>query len=268
MSTILLDDRRTRRAKAFAALSPKVVSSEAELKKAFDDAVKNSVKHTWISYAPALTSALIKHATETHSKVLGAGLFAHSLTVRAIPALSSLFRRFAFQDDGAFIAAEDLAEVLHSDNCENLLIGGCVDNETKTITLWRGNLCPLIVPFDAFEKSGDGTEPDFDSFSITDCGQTVQLGKYEAAVDALLYEYDSRYRRTLAKKRLQDEQSFGASLRRLRKQRRLKREDFEPELSAKTVARIEQGKTERVHDKTRAKLAKRLAVKPEEIETF
>jgi len=126
----------------------------------------------------------------------------------------------------------------------------------------------LTVPFSAFEKSGDGTEPDFNAFSVIDCGQTVKLGEYEAAVDALLYEYDPEYRRAMSKKRLQNDQSFGASLRRLRKQRGLRREDFEPDVSAKTVARIEQGKVARIQKATLDSLAKHLAVEPQEIQSF
>jgi hypothetical protein len=126
----------------------------------------------------------------------------------------------------------------------------------------------LTVPFSAFAKSGDGTVPDFDAFSVTDCGQTVKLGNYEAAVDAILYEYDPAYRRTIARTRRQEDRSFGASLRRLRKQRGLRREDFEPAVSAKTVARIEQGKVTRIQERTLRSLAGRLAVDPQEIESF
>ncbi len=87
-------------------------------------------------------------------------------------------------------------------------------------------------------------------------------------MDAILYEYDPEFRRRISKQRLQEDQSFGASLRRLRKQRGLRREDFEPDLSAKTIARIEQGKVKRIQKKTLNALAEHLSVEPEEIETF
>lgn len=166
------------------------------------------------------------------------------------------------------LSADELAEVLQAENRADLLIGGVVNNTTHTITFWRGDLKPLTVPFSSFEKSGDGTEPDFDKFSIIDCGQTVQFGTYEAAVDALLYEHDPRYRRAIAKHRLAEDQTFGAALRRLRKQRGLRREDFEPDLSAKSIARVEQGKVKTVRSKTLAALAKRLDVPPQEIASF
>lgn len=191
-----------------------------------------------------------------------------TLDMKTVPALSSFFRRLAFTLDDGFLPAEELAEVLEADNRSDLFIGGSVNPATDTITFWRGDLQPLTVPFSAFEKSGKGTKPDFSKFSVIDCGQTVELGDYEAAVDAILYEYDPEYRRRIRKQRKQEDPSFGAALRRLRKQRGLRREHFGPELSAKTIARIEQGKVKRVQKKTLNALAAHLSVEPEEIETF
>lgn len=167
-----------------------------------------------------------------------------------------------------FLPAEELLETLAAENREDLFIGGSVDPASQTITLWRGTLDPLTVPFTAFEVSGDGTAPDFLRFSVTDSGQTVRLGEYEAAADALLYEFDPEYRRRINRERQQNEQSFGAALRRLRKQRGLRREDFAPEITARTVARIEQGKVQRIQKKTLECLARRLQVQPDEIATF
>ena len=199
---------------------------------------------------------------------MGFGLFIHGVDIRTIPALSSAFQRIAFAVDGGFIAADELAEVLKAENRANLFIGGMVNQATETITFWRGNLKPLTVPFSAFEKSGDGTKPNFNAFAVIDCGQTVKLGDDEAAVDAILYESDLAYRREINKKRQETEQSFGASLRRLRKQRGLRREDFEPDVSAKTIARIEQEKVKRVQRKTLDVLANRLSVEADEIGTY
>lgn len=262
--TMILLDRATRRTAAFAGMQPQIVSSITDLRDSVAHATKDSL---WVSYASDLTAALVKRATAVPS-TLGVGLFIHSLDMKSIPVLSSLFRRIAYAVDGGFIPAEELAEVLESENCTNLLIGGFVNNATQTITLWRGNLESLTVPFSAFEKSGDGTVPDFSSFSVIDYGQTVKLGNYEAAVDALLYEYDPEFRRASSKKRLQEDRSFGASLRRLRKQRGFRREDFEPDLSAKTVARIEQGKVTRIQKTTLDSLARHLSVDPKEIASF
>lgn len=84
----------------------------------------------------------------------------------------------------------------------------------------------------------------------------------------IAFTADGEYRRVISKKRLQEERSFGASLRRLRKQRGLRRGDFEPDISEKTIARIEQGKVQRVRQKMLAALAKRLKVEPQEISSF
>ena len=51
-------------------------------------------------------------------------------------------------------------------------------------------------------------------------------------------------------------------------QARRPREDFQPDLSAKTIARIEQGRVKRIHSKTLGVLADKLAVTPEEIATY
>lgn len=262
--TMILLDRATKRPAIFAALHPRVVSSLTDLRKTVASATKDSL---WVSYATDLTEALVSGVSAA-PPTLGLGLFIHSLDMKTIPALSSLFRRIAFTADGGFIPAEELAEVLNADNRPDLFIGGFVNQVTETITFWRGNLKSLTVPFSAFERSGDGNEPDFNTFWVIDCGQTVRLGEYEAAVEAILYEYDPEYRRTIYKKRLQEDQSLGASLRRLRKQRGLRREDFEPGVSAKTIARIEQGKVMRIQQKTLNTLANRLSVEPEELATF
>lgn len=261
--TILLD-RAKKRPAIFAALQPHVVSSVGGIR---DCVARASSDSLWLSYSNDLTEALVRQLSTSRSP-LGFGLFVHSMEMKTLPALTSFFRRVAFTTDGGFCPAEELAEILEAENRGDLFLGGSVDRETETITFWRGDLKPLAVPFSSFETSGDGTEPDFDLFSVIDSGQTVRLGDYEAAVDAVLYEHDSEYRRRISKQRLREERSFGASLRRLRKQRGLRREDFEPELSAKTIARIEQGKVQRIHQKTLTAIADRLAVDPREIETF
>ncbi len=261
---VILLDRATTRAAAFAPLAPRVVSSVADLRSSVAHATKDSL---WVSYASDLTAALVKRVN-TGSAPLGVALFIHSLDLKSIPVLSSIFRRIAFTVDGGFIPAEELAEVFDSENRANYFIGGFVNKTTATVTFWRGNLESLTVPFSAFEKSGDGTAPDFNSLLVADCGQTVKLGNYEAAVDAILYERDPEYRRAISRKRLKDDRSFGAALRRLRKQRGLRREDFEPDVSAKTVARIEQGTVVRIRKHTMDCLASHLAVEPQEIASF
>lgn len=157
--------------------------------------------------------------------------------------------------------------MLKAPNCAELFIGGSVDKRSQTVTLWRGNVDSLIVPLSAFPVSEDGVKPNFNKFSVTDYGQTVRFGQYEAAADAILYEYDLDYRRQKTKQRRASERGLGPSIRRLRIQRGLRQQDF-PGIAAKTIARIEQGIVTGVRDSTRSAIAKVLKVEPGELETF
>jgi hypothetical protein len=189
--------RRNKSAATVSKFGPRIVTTELDLRSFIGQASRDSV---WVSYSKELTEVLVKYAATAPCK-MGKGVFVHPIELKMVPVLLSLFHRIAFATDGEFIQAAELAEVLQSNHCANLLIGGFVNDANKTITLWRGNLESLTVPFSAFPKSGNGTGPDFTSFSIVDCGQTVKLGDYEAAVDAILYENDVEYRREIAKKR-------------------------------------------------------------------
>ncbi len=256
--------RGKKRPSSFLSLRPQIVSSKKQLSESVRSATKDSL---WISYEKDLTNDLMRFASKSNSH-LGNGLLIHPLDMNSIPTLTSLFDRLAFKANGGFLPPHELAEVFESENRSDLFIGSSVNSDTETITFWRGDFRSLTVPFSTFNNSGDGTKPDFEECAVIDSGLTVQLGDYEAAVEAILYEHDLEFRRRLSKKRLQEDQSFGASLRRLRKQRGLRREDFEPGICAKTIARIEQGKVSRVQKSTLDVLSSRLGVAPEEIESF
>jgi len=260
--TFLLD-RRTSRAKWFTRLDAENVSSLARIRNSIAHASRDTL---WISFEEALTNTLLK-SVDWPSPSLGIVLLLYRPEAESLPALGDCFREVIFSLNDGFLPLEELGEVLTAEERENLFIGGTLNSKSETITLWRGNLSSLTVPLSAFEPSGNGTKPDFSRFSIADYGHTLKFGDYEAASDAILYEFDPEYRREQAKHRLASEKSFGASLRRLRKQLRLRREDFAP-LSPKTIARIEQGKVERVHERTLATIAKKLGVKPDEIKDY
>lgn len=165
------------------------------------------------------------------------------------------------------LPVHELAEVLEQSNREDFCIGGSVERQHRMVVLVRGNLDVLPVPMASFEATADGVAPDFDDFEVIDYGQTLRFGDYEASFDAVLYEMDQVYRRRLNRKRRKDDRSFGASLRRLRLQRGLGRDDF-PGVSAKSIARIERDEVERSHPRTLEKIAHRLGVDIREIETF
>jgi DNA-binding XRE family transcriptional regulator len=220
-----------------------------------------------------LSASSPRRATDPAAEVrwptrrLGHAVLLHKPNIETLPALRQCFDRVAFAANGGFLPNDELAEALAAENRKDLFIGGTIDQASETLTLWRGNLDSLVVPFSAFSVSGDGVTPNFEQFSVRDYGHTVRLGEYEAATDAVLYEYDRDYRRRRAKQRLKTDQGLGPSIRRLRKQRALHREDFAP-LSPKTIARIEQGRVKSLHRKTRATIARILGVDPAEIETY
>jgi hypothetical protein len=162
---------------------------------------------------------------------------------------------------------DQVLSVLVAIDSPHRFIAGAVDSVSRTVALVRGDRSTLLVPFSYFHVAGDGVKPDFRRLALDDYGNTVKLGDYEASADGILYEHDAAYRRHVGKQRRDSERSFGASLRRLRLQRRLRRSDF-PELSAKTLARIERDEISRPRGKTLEALARRLGVGPEEIETF
>ena len=98
-------------------------------------------------------------------------------------------------------------------------------------------------------------------------GQALRFGEYEAATDAILYEFDPAYRRRLNKHRRATDKGLGASLRRLRKQKRQRRDSFGT-VTAKTIARIERGEVARPHRKTLEAIASKLGVRVADIETY
>ncbi len=260
--TIVLS-RGVTHVRKLAALRPRKVSTIAEVQKSLQEANEPSL---WISFEGALTNELLR-SVRWPSKSLGHALLLHRANLASMTALQRCFGRVAFSADGGFLADEELCEVLMSPRRGDLLIGGFADDASHTVTLWRGNLDSITVPYSAFPKSGDGTAPDFSQFAVTDCGQTVQFGDYEASTDSILYENDPDYRRTIKKNRIVADSSPGGAIRRLRLQRQLRRSDFSP-LTEKTIARIERGESEKIQPKTLAILAEKLGVSPDELGTF
>ena len=219
----------------------------------------------WIGEDRSTVVELVKSA-KGHFNKLGGLLLMFKPIIEDIPTLSGFFDRIAFSANG-ILSAEELTEVLSVKNRSDLFIGGVVDLASETITLWRGDLTTLTVPFSAFPPSGDGISPDFHDFSVIDYGNTVRFGEYEASSDAILYEHDAKYRRRKKRELVKSEKGLGPSIRRLRKQRGLRREDFDP-LDPKTIARIEQGKVKSVQKKTLKTIADRLKTTPEELSDY
>lgn len=182
--------------------------------------------------------------------------------------LRSFFEEVVTSEPGLrLLPLPALVRVLAAEGRGELLIGAAVARLGKSVVLYRGNLETLVVPCAWFTSRPGGPRPDFSEVEVIDHGQTLRLGAYEAATDAILYEFDPRYRRASRRRRLAEDTSFGASLRRLRLQKGLAREDFGA-LSAKTIARLERGEVARPHAHTLRALARRLRVKPAQLGSF
>ncbi|WP_197998736.1 helix-turn-helix transcriptional regulator [Gimesia aquarii] len=163
---------------------------------------------------------------------------------------------------------EELTEVLSAtpEERRDVFIGGVLNSEFKTLVLVRGNLEQIIVPLSMFRPSGRAT-PDFTKFELGDYGHTLQFGDYEATTDIVLWEVDSDYRKRAKARERNLAKGFGPSLRRLRKQRGLSQFDF-PNVSRRTISRIEKGDVDKPHEITLNRIAKALGVPAEEIESY
>jgi hypothetical protein len=189
--------------------------------------------------------------------------------IEALPAIHSCFERVGGQVSGYRpLATRELAEVLKAPPAaaRDLFIGGFYDATTGTLSLTRGDFDVLVAPESIF-KASRATPPNFSDLALTDYGHTIRLGAYEASSDSILYEIDPDYRKRLNKKRRETDKGFGPSLRRLRIQKGLSRRDF-PRLTAKTIARIERGETDKPRGTTLAALARTLGVEPDQIESY
>jgi len=167
------------------------------------------------------------------------------------------------------LPTDQLLEVLQRPPADraDVFIGGCFDPASETLVLTRGDFSSLRAPLASFRVPGSGATPDPARLEFDEYGETVKLGDYEAAADAILYEESPEFRRNLLQNRRENDKTFGACLRRLRIQRGLTQDQI-PGLSRRQIVRLESGETEKPHADTLRLLAHALSVKPEEIETF
>lgn len=246
----------------FEAVESRVLRTADDVR----DAYARNRRARWVVVDSGLV-ALLARTAETHDtwhRMLV--LERASLARREL--LHALFRVVVAPDDGVrLLPRDELLGVVGDEHAEDLFIGGVVDADDKALVLYRGNLDRLVVPQRWFKAHPKKPRPDFNDFEITDSGQTIRLGEYEAAADAILYEFDAAARRRLKARQVGQDTSFGGSLRRLRLQKGLSREDFGP-ISAKTVARIERGEVEDPRGETLDIIAQHLGVAPEQIRSY
>jgi hypothetical protein len=186
----------------------------------------------------------------------------------AVVPARNFFAHVAWTDSRKhWLAPDQLFEVLALPDAKKYLIGGLVDPQTGTLTVYRGDLSTVTVPLTIFRATGAGLVPDPKELRITDGGQAIRLGGYEATADVIFYEGDPDYRRELNERRRAAERGLGPALRRLRIQRGLLQSNFGP-VPAKTIARIERGEIRKPQRRTLEAIARRLGVSPQEIDTF
>jgi len=162
---------------------------------------------------------------------------------------------------------DELIEVLTSPDRHNLFIGGAVDEDREAVLLYRGNVEPLVVPLSWFANGSSPAKANPKAFSVADFGQTIRLGTFEAAADAILYEFDPDFRRAAKKRALREDPSLGAAIRRLRLQKGLSRRDF-PGITEKAIARLERNEVSRPRPRTLEAVASTLGVSVEELNSY
>jgi len=224
----------------------------------------------WLATSADAPDELLQEALRLppRPRRLGALLALHRPRTESIQPLDDLFAPFVWSTENfRFLPLAELAEVLADERRGDLFIGGYADPQNETLTLVRGDLRRLSVPVSLFRPSGTGEKADAFRLRLTDGGNTVRLGDYEAAADAILYEADPDYRRRLFARRRAEDKTFGACLRRLRLLRGLRQADF-GDVTAKTIARIERGETEAPHGQTLKAIAACLGVEPDEITDY
>jgi hypothetical protein len=181
--------------------------------------------------------------------------------------LEALFLDVVTGPLASFLPLDQLRHVLEADRRQDLAVGVLVNSERQAIVLIRGSFDRIVVPWSWFRPTPPGLAPDFDDVQVIDHGLTIRLGRYEAGVEAILYEFDRDFRARERQRRVDMDPSFGAALRRLRIQKGVPRSGF-PGITEKEIARIERGEVSRPHAATLRAIADRLDVEPAEIETF
>jgi DNA-binding Xre family transcriptional regulator len=241
-------------------LIPRWISSQQEALKAATSVDKQIV---WIIKNAHLVNSVAHQIAAVRTlKKAGYLILLSDARLTLIPALEKRFAAVAFTP--RILSKEEFQDVWSLRDRKDRFIGGIVDDGSKTVTLWRGNLESITVPFDAFPPTANGIRPDFKRFSIIEYGQTLKFGDYESDSEPILFEFAPDFRRRLKQIRFAEEQTLGASIRRLRRQKRKTRRDF-ANIDPKTIARIEEGKIKAPRASTLEVIAETLGVKQSEL---
>lgn len=118
--------------------------------------------------------------------------------VATLTALQGLFSHVVCRPAGGhLIPPEELAGVLSDPAPGESFIGGFVHEQVRMVVLHRGDLSTMVVPLEWFANPHT-VSPDPHDFEVVDSGHGVRLGEFEAATDAVLYDFDPVVRTKLA----------------------------------------------------------------------
>ncbi len=81
-----------------------------------------------------------------------------------------------------------MIEALQAGHRADLFVGGFVEHHSSTMVLIRGNLQSIRVPLSWFDDPRVGPH-DWEQFGLIDYGNTICLGDYEVAADAILEDF-------------------------------------------------------------------------------
>lgn len=85
-----------------------------------------------------------------------------------------------------------LEEILREEYPEDYAIGVSYNSYHNIVTVHRIGKDKIEIKGGWFMRPG--TSPDFEDLHIIDHGQTIRLGNFEAAVDAILWDFDEEYK--------------------------------------------------------------------------
>lgn len=232
---------------------------------------EGSQSDTWLATTSEAAANLLNEASRLTGRTRrnrGSLVLLEPPTLATLASASNLFKAVSWVTATRnWLPLDELLAVLETPDPREFIIGGVVDATTETLYVYRGDFRQFAVPLSIFQPSGTGVTIDPSDFEPIDNGHAIRFGKYEAATDSIFYECDPEYRRRYRKKLQAEDRTFGASLRRLRILRGMKQDDFAP-LASKTIARIERNEVEKPHGLTLKRLADRLGVAVDEIETY
>ncbi len=270
---VLLAGKKAALSSVFVSYTARDADSvQGAVRTAMHEAVRATSKLVvWVVSDLHLGDRLVEEAASSWSaqrRGLGDLLYLERPRPEALLPARNFFDHVAWTDARKhWLPADEMFEVLTLPDARKYVLGGLVDRQTGTLTVYRGDLSAVTVPLSVFMPTGAGLRPDLTDFGIIDGGQAIRLGAYEATADVIFYEGDPKYRRQLNAKRKEQEQGLGPAVRRLRIQRGLRQTDF-GQVSAKTLARIESGQISWPQRRTLEAIAHKLGVSAQELDTY